>query len=98
MWPCSPNRVGPCPPPTPGRTNRFRGGLAATITVSQCSLHNLSSILTNRTQVMTQTASRMDQRSTDTQNHLRGGGQADGGKITVADGVVQKIAGMAARE
>jgi len=47
---------------------------------------------------MTQTASRMDQRSTDTQNHLRGGGQADGGKITVAEGVVQKIAGMAARE
>jgi uncharacterized alkaline shock family protein YloU len=46
---------------------------------------------------MTQTASRMDQRSTDTQQHLRGGGQ-DGGKITVADGVVQKIAGMAARE
>ncbi|MEV4534160.1 Asp23/Gls24 family envelope stress response protein [Asanoa sp. NPDC049518] len=45
---------------------------------------------------MTQTASRMDQRS-DTQQHLRGGGH-DGGKITVADGVVQKIAGMAARE
>ncbi|SNS67804.1 Uncharacterized conserved protein YloU, alkaline shock protein (Asp23) family [Asanoa hainanensis] len=42
---------------------------------------------------MTQTASR-----TDTQQHLRGGGQNGDGKITVADGVVQKIAGMAARE
>ncbi|GAA1882328.1 Asp23/Gls24 family envelope stress response protein [Asanoa iriomotensis] len=46
---------------------------------------------------MTQTASRTEQRSADTQQHLRGGGH-DGGKITVADGVVQKIAGMAARE
>ncbi|MDG4825902.1 Asp23/Gls24 family envelope stress response protein [Asanoa sp. WMMD1127] len=45
---------------------------------------------------MTQTASRTAQ-TTDPQQHLRGGGQ-DGGKITVADGVVQKIAGMAARE
>ncbi|GIF62696.1 hypothetical protein Ais01nite_07310 [Asanoa ishikariensis] len=46
---------------------------------------------------MTQTASRMDQRS-DTQQHIRGGGQDGDGRITVADGVVQKIAGMAARE
>jgi uncharacterized alkaline shock family protein YloU len=46
---------------------------------------------------MTQTASRTDQRTADTQQHLRGGGH-DGGRITVADGVVQKIAGMAARE
>ena len=44
---------------------------------------------------MTQTASRTDQRPAE--QHLRGGGQ-DGGRITVADGVVQKIAGMAARE
>ncbi|GIF78089.1 Asp23/Gls24 family envelope stress response protein [Asanoa siamensis] len=46
---------------------------------------------------MTQTASRTDQMATDAQQHLRGGGH-DGGRITVADGVVQKIAGMAARE
>jgi uncharacterized alkaline shock family protein YloU len=45
---------------------------------------------------MTQTASRTDQRG-DSQQRLRGGGQ-DGGKITVADGVVQKIAGVATRE
>jgi len=50
---------------------------------------------------MTQTASTTDQRSAAEtgreSGHLRGGG-ADGGKITVADGVVQKIAGMACRE
>jgi uncharacterized alkaline shock family protein YloU len=46
--------------------------------------------------VMTQTASRTDQGSA-TEQHLRGGGH-NGGQITVAEGVVQKIAAMAARE
>ena len=48
---------------------------------------------------MTQTASRTDQRGSDqgSQQHLRGGGH-NGGQITVAEGVVQKIAAMAARE
>jgi uncharacterized alkaline shock family protein YloU len=46
---------------------------------------------------MTQTASRTDTRGTGSEQHIRGGGH-DGGRITVADGVVQKIAGMATRE
>src|ERR1700754_4676646 len=50
---------------------------------------------------MTQTASTTEQRgaerAADHEHRLRGGGH-NGGRITVADGVVEKIAGMAARE
>jgi uncharacterized alkaline shock family protein YloU len=65
-------------------------------------LHNLPSILTEQDVVMTQTASMNDQRTgaerdPEHARRIRDGGN-DGGRITVADGVVEKIAAMAARE